>query len=65
MVAKLVLVIMSILLGLLVVSPAMASPGGLDANGGHYCRKSKAYCASYGLKLNQYHCHRANCKVKR
>ena len=42
---------------------ALASPGGLDKNGGHRCRKSVSYCAKYGLKINQYHCHRAYCKL--
>lgn len=41
-----------------------ASPGGLDKNGGHRCRKSVSYCAKYGLKLNQYHCHRSYCRLK-
>lgn len=45
-------------------SIAEASPGGLDKNGGHRCRKSKSYCAKYGLRLNQYHCHRRYCKLK-
>lgn len=41
-----------------------ASPGGLDRNGGHRCRKSKSYCAKYGVRLNQYHCHRSYCRLK-
>lgn len=41
-----------------------ASPGGLDRKGGHYCRKSKSYCARYGVRLNQYHCHRSYCRLK-
>ncbi len=45
-------------------SLAQASPGGLDQNGGHRCRKSVSYCAKYGLRLNQYHCHRSYCKLK-
>lgn len=46
-------------------SVVQASPGGLDKNGGHRCRKSASYCAKYGLKINQYHCHRYYCKLKR
>lgn len=46
-------------------SLAQASPGGLDKNGGHRCRKSVSYCAKYGVKLNQYHCHRSYCKPLR
>ncbi|OJH16138.1 hypothetical protein BLX88_25395 [Bacillus obstructivus] len=36
---------------------ANASPGGLDKNGGHYCRTN---CAKYGLKTGQYHYHNAD-----
>lgn len=45
-------------------SIAEASPGGLDKNGGHRCKKSVSYCAKYGLRLNQYHCHRGYCKLQ-
>lgn len=38
-----------------------AHPGGLDKNGGHYC---KTNCTKYGLKNGQYHCHRSRCKLK-
>lgn len=61
------LIILLTLVGISIVFPmsAYASPGGLDKNGGHHCRKSKEYCAKYGLKLNQYHCHKSYCKPKK
>jgi hypothetical protein len=40
---------------------ALAHPGGLDQNGGHYCRKN---CTKWGLSTGQYHCHRTYCKLK-
>ncbi|MDQ5957657.1 MAG: micrococcal nuclease [Patescibacteria group bacterium] len=46
---------------LIITSGAFAHPGGLDQNGGHYCRTK---CAKYGLKTGQYHCHRSYCKLK-
>jgi hypothetical protein len=36
----------------------VASPGGLDARGGHHCWTN---CQVYGLYYGQYHCHRAPC----
>lgn len=56
------IIVLSVLLGsLLFANSTYAHPGGLDKNGGHYCRKN---CAKYGLKTNQYHCHKAYCKLK-
>ena len=37
---------------------ASASPGALDARGGHHCWTN---CAYYGLYYGQYHCHQAPC----
>lgn len=39
---------------------AQAHPGGLDGNGGHYCRTN---CAKWGLKNGQYHYHNADGSV--
>lgn len=39
-------------------SSLSASPGGLDARGGHHCWTN---CTRYGLYTGQYHCHRAPC----
>ncbi len=39
-------------------TPVTASPGGLDARGGHHCWTN---CARWGLYYGQYHCHRAPC----
>lgn len=47
-------------ISLLATSTAFASPGGLDTNGGHYCRTN---CAKYGYKTDQYHCHKSYCKL--
>lgn len=43
---------------LLAVRSAVASPGGLDARGGHHCWTN---CGRYGLYTGQYHCHREPC----
>lgn len=55
-----------VMTGSIVIHPSIAnaSPGGLDKNGGHRCRKSISYCAKYGVRLNQYHCHRRYCNLK-
>jgi hypothetical protein len=50
-----------LLISTFIFTPLLAHPGGIDKNGGHYCRKN---CAKYGLKTNQYHCHKAKCKIK-
>ena len=50
-----------IITSLFIATPAFAHPGGLDKNGGHYCRTK---CAKYGLTTGQYHCHKASCKLK-
>lgn len=42
----------------MLASSVAASPGGLDARGGHHCWTN---CARYGLYTGQYHCHRAPC----
>ena len=54
-----IVMLASSLSGLLSV-PATASPGGLDARGGHHCWTN---CARYGLYTGQYHCHRAPCNA--
>jgi hypothetical protein len=61
---KVIAILVLILSMFVFATPSIASPGGLDKNGGHYCRKSDAYCAKYGLKKGQYHCHRKNCVLK-
>lgn len=37
-------------------SPVLAHPGKTDKKGCHIC---KTNCKKWGLKYNQYHCHRA------
>jgi len=38
-------------------APVLAHPGRTDKRGCHTC---KTNCKKYGLKYNQYHCHRTN-----
>lgn len=39
-----------------------ASPGGLDENGGHYCRTN---CEKYGLETDEYHYHNEDGSIRR
>lgn len=55
---KIILIISTFVLS--VGGIAFASPGGLDSNGGHYCRTN---CAKYGYKTDEYHCHKSYCKL--
>ncbi len=50
-----------LIITLFTLSLASAHSGGLDQNGGHYCRKK---CSKHGLTTGQYHCHRSYCKLK-
>ncbi|WP_286141500.1 YHYH domain-containing protein [Bacillus sp. AFS001701] len=42
---------------LIIPNVVYASPGGLDANGGHHCWTN---CEKYGLKYGEYHYHNGN-----
>ena len=60
---SLIILLLAFSFSLTIIRTVEASPGGLDRNGGHRCRKSISYCAKYGLRLNQYHCHRPYCRL--
>ena len=46
------------------MAPAEAHSGGIDRNGGHYCRAA-GYRSGKCSPLNSYHCHRSGCIVRR
>jgi hypothetical protein len=63
-VRKLLFVILAAMSSLSLAAPAVAHGGGLDSNGGHYCRAAGAKSKKCG-PVNSYHCHRAGCKPRR
>lgn len=52
---KRVLVILAVIAGLTLPSTGFATSGGLDRNGGHYCRTR---CEAQGYRTGYWHQHR-------
>jgi len=55
---RLALLVMSLLFILLISLTVDASPGGLDARGGHHCWTN---CYYWGYYYGEYHCHQWPC----
>lgn len=53
---KFLLIITLFCFSFVIVAPVFAHPGRTDRYGCHTC---KTNCKKWGLKYNQYHCHRA------
>lgn len=60
---KVLFVLVAAISSLSMTAPALAHSGGLDRNGGHYCRAAGARSHRCG-PVGSYHCHRAGCKPR-
>jgi hypothetical protein len=63
-VRKLLFVAIAMVSSLSMAAPAVAHSGGIDGNGGHYCRDAGARSGKC-KPVGSYHCHRAGCKLRR
>ena len=58
---KLVAAVVVVIASFGAVAPVSAHGGGLDKNGGHYCRDA-GFRSGKCSPRNSYHCHKSHCR---